>query len=217
MSCGEIWIYFLTRLGRTIPVLTTMGLTGSSESEIECNGNINDVDTTGASSTTARPEGLNYSGVRASEEIARKDLDRMKGYKPMIISAARKHNMDPAVIAGIISRESHAGHVLENGWGDHGNAFGLMQVDKRYHTPVGSWNSQEHLDQGTGILADMINTIEDKFPEWTTEQQLKGGISAYNTGPGNVHNYPGVDNGTTHQDYANDVVARAKFYKRNGY
>jgi len=32
------------------------------------------------------------------------------------------------VIAGIISRESHAGKILKNGWGDRGNGFGLMQV-----------------------------------------------------------------------------------------
>lgn len=44
-----------------------------------------------------------------------------------------------------------------------------------------------------------------------------GGISAYNAGANNVRSYDRMDIGTTHHDYANDVVARAKFYKRNGY
>lgn len=46
---------------------------------------------------------------------------------------------------------------------------------------------------------------------------ISGGISAYNAGPNNVQTYDRMDIGTTHNDYANDVVARAKFYKRNGY
>lgn len=46
---------------------------------------------------------------------------------------------------------------------------------------------------------------------------ISGGISAYNAGPKNVQSYERMDIGTTKNDYANDVVARAKFYKRNGY
>ncbi|KAM6386181.1 lysozyme g-like [Alca torda] len=180
-------------------------------------GNILNVDTTGASEETAGPEGLSYAGVPASEKIAEKDLKNMAKYKAKITKVGNSKCVDPAVIAGIISRESHAGTVLDNGWGDNGNAFGLMQVDKRYHKIVGSWDSEEHLVQGTQILCDMIKVIQKKFPTWTKEQQLKGGISAYNMGPNNVQTYDGMDIGTTHNDYANDVVARAKFYKRNGY
>ncbi|NXV29680.1 LYG protein, partial [Rissa tridactyla] len=184
---------------------------------LELYGNILNVDTTGASEATARPEGLSYAGVPASEKIAEKDLKNMAKYKAKITKVGNSKCVDPAVIAGIISRESHAGTVLEYGWGDYGNAFGLMQVDKRHHKIVGSWDSEEHLVQGTQILCDMIKAIQKKFPTWTKEQQLKGGISAYNAGPNKVQTYDGVDTGTTHHDYANDVVARAKFYKRNGY
>ena len=69
-----------------------------------------------------------------------------------------------------------------------------------------------------------------------------GGIAAYNQGDGNIckhrktrngcweamgasyngdydpaQSYRMVDSRTTGQDYSNDVVARAPFYKRNGY
>ncbi|KAH0624621.1 hypothetical protein JD844_032279 [Phrynosoma platyrhinos] len=44
-----------------------------------------------------------------------------------------------------------------------------------------------------------------------------GGISSYNAGTKNVQTYDRLDVGTTKNDYANDVVARAMFYKRNGY
>ncbi|XP_010084827.1 PREDICTED: lysozyme g-like, partial [Pterocles gutturalis] len=180
-------------------------------------GNILNVDTTGASEATAKPEHLSYAGVLASEKIAEKDLKNMEKYKAKITKAGNSKCVDPAVIAGIISRESHAGTVLKDGWGDNRNGFGLMQVDKRYHKIVGSWDSEEHLAQGTEILCGMIEKIQKKFPTWTKEQQLKGGISAYNAGDKNVQSYDEMDIGTSHNDYANDVVARAQFYKRNGY
>ncbi|XP_059576969.1 lysozyme g [Alligator mississippiensis] len=210
-------------LERTTPMhlpLIILGLAAliDTSNQSGCYGDINRVDTTGASSQTARPEGLSYAGVRASETIAAKDLIRMNNYKGLIQRAGSNQCVDPAVIAGIISRESHAGAALTaDGWGDGGNAFGLMQVDKRYHKLVGKWNSEAHLIQGTQILVGMIKAIQRKFPRWTKEQQLKGGISAYNAGPGNVRTYEKMDIGTTHNDYANDVVARAKFYQKKGF
>ncbi|KAG6925798.1 lysozyme G-like [Chelydra serpentina] len=201
----------------TLMILGLAALIGTSESQTGCFGDINKVGTTGASCRTARVEGLRYCGVSASAKIAQRDLRTMNNYKAIIKSAGRKKCVDPAVIAGIISRESHAGKALKGGSGDRGNGFGLMQVDKRYHRLVGRWNSETHLLQGTGILVGMIKGIQRKFPRWTKEQQLKGGISAYNAGLRNVQSYDKMDIGTTGNDYANDVVARAKFYKRNGY
>lgn len=46
---------------------------------------------------------------------------------------------------------------------------------------------------------------------------VSGGISAYNAGPRNVQSYDRMDIGTTHDDYSNDVVARAQYYKKHGY
>nr|XP_060625762.1 lysozyme g-like [Anolis sagrei ordinatus] len=180
-------------------------------------GNIMHVDTTGASAETGKQEGLSYGGVPASEKIAERDLKNLEKYKTKIMNVSRKTGIDAAIIAAIISRESHAGTLLKNGWGDHGNGFGLMQVDKQFHKPTGTWDSEEHMIQATSILRSLIKEIEKKFPQWTKEQQLKGGISAYNAGVKNVRSYDRMDIGTTKNDYANDVVARAKFYKRNGY
>uniref|UniRef100_G1NPK5 Lysozyme g n=1 Tax=Meleagris gallopavo TaxID=9103 RepID=G1NPK5_MELGA len=165
-------------------------------------GNIANVETTGASERTAKPEGLGYAGGC---------------YLKTITKVANSKCVSPSVVAAVISRESHAGTALKDGWGDHGNAFGLMQIDKRYHQIHGAWNSEEHIKQGTDILCQSINDIQKKFPTWSKEQQLKGGISAYNAGTRNVRTYEGMDVGTTHNDYANDVVARAKFFQRHGY
>lgn len=68
-------------------------------------------------------------GVAASHEMARIDYERMTNYTGIIKRAGQHCDVDPALIAGIISRESRAGNQLENGWGDHGKAWGLMQVE----------------------------------------------------------------------------------------
>lgn len=52
----------------------------------------------------------------------------MDKYKETITKVANSKCVSPSVVAAVISRESHAGTALKDGWGDHGNAFGLMQV-----------------------------------------------------------------------------------------
>uniref|UniRef100_A0A8C1ULD5 Lysozyme g n=1 Tax=Cyprinus carpio TaxID=7962 RepID=A0A8C1ULD5_CYPCA len=180
-------------------------------------GDIMKIDTTGASEVTAKQDKLTVKGVEASNKLAEHDLARMEQYKSKIIKVGRAKQMDPAVIAAIISRESRAGAVLKDGWGDHGNGFGLMQVDKRYHKLEGTWDSEEHLTQGTEILIGSINGIRAKFPQWTKEQWFKGGISAYNAGVSTVSSYENIDARTTGKDYSNDVVARAQWFKSKGY
>ncbi|XP_068448551.1 lysozyme g-like [Clinocottus analis] len=183
-------------------------------------GNIMNVQTTGASMQTARQDKLQCSGVSASHTMAQTDAGRMEKYRSKINTVGAKYGIAPALIAAIISRESRAGNCLQGGWGDHGNAWGLMQVDVNPngggHTARGGWDSEEHLCQATEILVYFIGRIRNKFPSWSAEQQLKGAIAAYNMGDGNVRTYDGVDEGTTGRDYSNDVVARAQWYKTNG-
>lgn len=68
------------------------------------------------------------TGVTASEKIAERDLKNLQKYETKIKNVGKKLGVDPALIAAIISRESHGGIVLKDGWGDGGNGFGLMQV-----------------------------------------------------------------------------------------
>ncbi|CAL8383208.1 unnamed protein product [Boreogadus saida] len=179
-------------------------------------GNIMSVETSGASNVTARAygKGLTKGGVPASEKMASDDLERMKSYKTIIGNVADKYDVDRALIAAIISRESQAGKSISGkaGWGDNGKGFGLMQVDKRWHQPRGAWNSEAHLDQATKILVDFVPVVQKKFPGWSPEKHLKGAIAAYNMGE-RVLSYSIVDHVTTGQDYSSDVVARAQFYK----
>ncbi|KAM9571058.1 lysozyme g-like isoform 2-T2 [Salvelinus alpinus] len=182
------------------------------------------VETSGASRRTAKADGENDEGVPASHKMAEHDLAAMDKYKDIIMKVAKSNAVDPAVICGIISRESRAGTGLDkHGRGDNGKAFGLMQIDTTPapsgggHTPKGEWNSEEHLQQCTAILIEFIKRIQKKFSLWTKEQQLKGGIAAYNKGEDCVESYEEVDAHTTGVDYSNDVVARAQWFYRHGY
>uniref|UniRef100_A0A8C4Z1D8 Lysozyme g n=1 Tax=Gadus morhua TaxID=8049 RepID=A0A8C4Z1D8_GADMO len=191
-------------------------------------GDILKVETTGASKETAVAyyDRNLHKGVTASEIMAKEDLDSMKKYKTAIKNVAERWDVNPALIAGIISRESEAGHSIKNtkppGWGDKGNAFGLMQVISLHcppndimNTKHQTWDGGEHLYQATKILVYFIGRIQKKFPSWTAEEQLKGAIAAYNKGDGAVHSYDHVDENTTGKDYSDDVVAKAQWYWDN--
>ncbi|XP_053181408.1 lysozyme G-like [Scomber japonicus] len=147
---------------------------------------------------------------------ARDDLPYINKYKNKIIGAANKYGVEPSIVAGIISRETRGGRGagLCNGWGDNGNAFGLMQIDKRWHTPRGQWDSQEHIEQGVGILMDCYREVAQRFPNMP--DKMRGALAAYNMGAQNM-NPNNVDAHTTHGNYSSDVTARAQFYASNGY
>ena len=50
-----------------------------------------------------------------------------------------------------------------------------LQIDKRWHTPRGDWNSREHIRQATNILRDFIISSENPFSN--SDQRLKGELS----------------------------------------
>lgn len=69
-----------------------------------------------------------HQGVASSEAMAKRDGRYIQAYKEIIHEVGRELNIEPSLIAAIISRESRGGTALKEGWGDNGNAFGLMQV-----------------------------------------------------------------------------------------
>ncbi|XP_006887853.1 PREDICTED: lysozyme g-like protein 2 [Elephantulus edwardii] len=174
-----------------------------------CYGDITSMDTSGAACDIDR---LINCGIRGSEMFAEMDLRAVKYYRVMIKEVGQRHCVDPALIAAIISRESHGGAVLQNGWDHSGLKFGLMQLDKKIHPPVGAWDSKEHLLQAAGILSERTKAIQKRFPTWSVAQHLKGGLSAFKLGVEAVANPVDIEN-----DYANDILARAKFYRRHGF
>lgn len=67
-------------------------------------------------------------GIHGSEMFAEMDLRAIKPYQNLIKEVGLRHCVDPALVAAIISRESHGGTILHDGWDHTGAKFGLMQV-----------------------------------------------------------------------------------------
>ena len=177
--------------------------------------------TQGCKRATAKPEGLSTPGVAASHEIARRDMEKNLSNARLnsIKKAAQKLNVPVAIIIALASRESHLGSILgkfgnKPGWGDNNHGWGILQVDRRHHTLVGLDDpySQAHVEQAIGIFSNYRDQIKKNHPTWKDEYVLKGACVAYNSGPNNVKTIAGMNQGTTHHDYGDDVIARAQFY-----
>jgi hypothetical protein len=171
--------------------------------------------TTGASAQTAHQDHL-PAGVDSSHKMARTDLPKVMQIADVLRQVGAALDVPPAVIAALASRESRCGAVLDaHGFGDGGHAFGMLQVDKRFHTLLGVDKgpaSREHLEQAVGIFVAFRNQVHAKHPDWEAEFLLKGAAVAYNSGVSNVQTKQGMDQGTTGNDYGSDVIARAQFY-----
>ncbi|XP_075891387.1 lysozyme g-like isoform X2 [Nelusetta ayraudi] len=145
----------------------------------------------------------------------------MLKYKESIWKVGNNLKIPPALIAGIISRQSRAGtNIHSNGYGQtDSNCYGLMQINKAYHAVKGGAFSEEHLDQGTTFLVQLIKTMQRTHPQWTKEQQLKGALACYISGEERVIPlaYEDVDSVTPNGDFASDVIARAQWFAKNGF
>ncbi|MGB5595992.1 MAG: peptidoglycan-binding protein [Crocosphaera sp.] len=179
--------------------------------------------TEGCKKATSDPEGISQPGVAASHEIARRDMkhltpERLNSLK----KASQKRNVPVEIAAALASRESHLGGILgmfgnNPGWGDNNHGWGILQVDRRYHTLVGLDDpySQAHVEQALGIFSSYRDQVKNNHSDWSDENVLKGACVAYNSGVSNVQTIAGMNQGTTHNDYGDDVIARAQFYMEN--
>ena len=173
--------------------------------------------TKGCSERTMRP-----GGVAASQYLAEADLRRANVLKNIFINEGVNFSIPPSLLAAIASRESRVGinGILDrHGFGDNGNGFGIMQVDRRHHDISGLSDPRGllHIRQASSILASFRDLVKQKHIRWSDANVLKGAIVAYNSGVSNVKTIREMDIGTTHDDYSSDVISRAKYYKNHGY
>lgn len=171
--------------------------------------------TTGASAKTAAQDDL-LEGVETSKKMAEADLPQVKKLASRFQTVASKHGLPGSLLAALASRESRCGSVLDaDGWGDRHNAYGILQVDKRYHDIEGlpDPTSLDHLDQAAGIFSKNLDQILEHHDNWEDAFILKGAVVAYNAGIGNVKTKEEMDKGSTGDDYGSDVIARAQYYQ----
>ncbi|NXB56936.1 LYG protein, partial [Struthidea cinerea] len=135
-----------------------------------------------------------YAMIRRTAEA---DLVRLRRYEIPIRRVARNLCLDPALIGAIMSQESRVGLLLDDGWDRGRQKYGLMQISRQQLQPFAVWDSEEHINQCSNILALSINEVRARHPTWTWDRQLRGGISAYNAGVNTVQTYDKIYIGKT--------------------
>ncbi|PKU38948.1 hypothetical protein llap_10754 [Limosa lapponica baueri] len=156
------------------------------------------------------------AGLAMVQRTAEADIVRLRKYEMPIKRVARNLCLDPALIAAIISQESRAGLLLENGWDQGRQKYGLMQIGRQQHQPFGMWDSEEHINQCSTILVLAINEVRARHPSWTWDQQLRGGICTYRAKMGNFQVYED-DPCDRDNYYVNSVIRRAQYFKTHGF
>lgn len=156
-------------------------------------------------------------GVPSEPNPIEEDLPQIETLRGKFESAGAKYGIPVEILAGIASRESRAGkHLNSEGYDAEKKAYGVMQIDERYHKRRGNKpDSQAHINQAAEILSNNKKQIDadKRFSKWTEEQRMRAAVAAYNFGVGNVKSWKGLDVGTTGGDYSKDVMARAQAYK----
>lgn len=99
-------------------------------------------------------------------------------YAPQIASAARRHGVDPELLAAVAAQEtggpgSNAGR---NVVGDGGHGRGLFQIDDRWHAfaeSPGAMNPGQNADYAAGMLSGLLSRYGGN---------VHRALSAYNAG-----------------------------------
>lgn len=152
-------------------------------------------------------------------------IKRAKTFLKDAIFFGSLFDLDPYLILGMIERESNFGASLDSdGWGDNGNAFGVLQVDKRFHKVVteGGPAGHKHFEQALGILNSNKILLPVMKSKWTKDEVIKGALVAYNSGlknvvtqPSNADKWRRLDIGTTGNNYSQDIFDRMKFFRNH--
>jgi soluble lytic murein transglycosylase-like protein len=152
------------------------------------------------------------TGAEGSRQMANEDRARLAEYQGLFEEVGSKFGLPPALLAGMASRETRGGSDSQLGADGYsrwdGQGYGLLQVDKRFHSPEGGPRSREHLEQAAGILADFVAQMEREHPDWPEAERLQAAVAAYNAGRAGPRG--DLDRHTQGGDYSGDVWVRAQ-------
>ena len=124
-------------------------------------------------------------------------------FHPIILRAASRHEVDPALIKAIIMVESRYNpHAISKQ-----GAKGLMQLMPRTARSLGvedSFNPEHNVNGGVKYLKQLLDEFDDN---------LKFALAAYNAGSSKVRRYRGIPPIKATQYYVNRVFEYYQYYK----
>ncbi|MGB6645869.1 MAG: transglycosylase SLT domain-containing protein [Candidatus Cybelea sp.] len=99
-------------------------------------------------------------------------------YAPEIATAARRHGLDPELLAAVAAQETGgtASNAGRNVVGDGGHGRGLFQIDDRWHpfaTTPAAMDPQRNADYAAGMISGLLKRYGGDVHE---------ALSAYNAG-----------------------------------
>lgn len=130
-----------------------------------------------------------------SKRYSSNSSERIQQFKGLIEIKAKKYDLDPKLLAGLIRQESNFNPYAVS----HCGAMGLGQLMPETARSLGvvdPFNASQNLEGAAKYLKQML----DKFGGNTTKA-----LAAYNAGPGAVQKYGGVPPYTETQNYVRSI------------
>jgi soluble lytic murein transglycosylase-like protein len=156
-----------------------------------------------ASATTLTPATGATAATASTAPTGVSQLPADVPYGAEITAAAKKHGIDPALLAGLVKQESG----FNPSAGSPAGARGLTQLMPATAAGLGVTNvldPAQNLDGGAKYLRQQL----DAFGGDVTRA-----LAAYNAGPGAVQRYGGVPPYAETQNYVRAVQANAAAYR----
>ena len=156
-----------------------------------------------ASATTLTPATGATAATASTAPAGVSQLPADVPYGAEITAAAKKHGIDPALLAGLVKQESG----FNPSAGSPAGARGLTQLMPATAAGLGVTNvldPAQNLDGGAKYLRQQL----DAFGGDVTRA-----LAAYNAGPGAVQRYGGVPPYAETQNYVRAVQANAAAYR----
>jgi soluble lytic murein transglycosylase-like protein len=127
-------------------------------------------------------------------------------YADLIASAARRHGVDPALLAALVKQESNFNPTAKSGAGARGLTQ-LMDATARGLGVTDSFDPAQALEGGAKFLGGLLKQFKG-------DERLA--LAAYNAGPGAVQKYGGIPPYEETQRYVPKVLGYYEQYRRAG-
>jgi soluble lytic murein transglycosylase-like protein len=125
-------------------------------------------------------------------------------FQELIVAAAKKHGLDPALLAAVVKQESNFNPNARSGAGAKGLTQ-LMDATARGLGVTDSFDPAQSLDGGARFLGGLLR-------QFGGNESLA--LAAYNAGPGAVQKYGGIPPYEETQRYVPKVLGYAHQYRR---